>query len=122
MHITPRLSVEGPDRDGNYELSLSGDDSPGHWLTRAEADALIAALQPWREMDSAPKDGTPILVDDGYRIEVADWGETSVWSDRKRGKGMAWCVGECKGDYNCRDTVEPKHWMPLPASALTSKE
>jgi len=120
MHITKRLSVEGPDTAGGHRLHCGSLCTA--YLTRAEADALIAAFNPWRDMDSAPKDGTPILVDDGYRIEVADWGETSVWSDRQSGKMMDWCVGECDGDYNSRATIEPKRWMPLPASSLTRKE
>lgn len=72
-------------------------------------------MSDWQPMATAPKDGTRILVWDGhYRMEVADWGERSVWSDRQIGKGMQWCVGECDGEYNSRNEIEPTHWMPLP--------
>jgi hypothetical protein len=47
--ISKRLSVEGPDRDGEYELTLSDCDGRGslesHWISQAEADALIAAIR-----------------------------------------------------------------------------
>lgn len=46
--ISKRLSVEGPDVDGEYEVTLADDgcDPPySHYITRAEADALIATLQ-----------------------------------------------------------------------------
>lgn len=49
MQISKRLNVEGPDHDGDYELTLSECGDIGneyHYITRAEADALIAALQP----------------------------------------------------------------------------
>lgn len=74
-------------------------------------------MSDWQPIETAPKDGTPVLVWEYYTgISVADWGETSVYSDRKRGKGMDWCVGQCcdENDRNIRHTVEPTHWMPLP--------
>lgn len=47
--ISKRLSVEGPDSNGDYELTwLCGDcdRNDSDWINRAQADALIAALQP----------------------------------------------------------------------------
>ena len=48
VQISKRLSVEGPDRDGDYEVTLDRDWREGgpdyHYITRAEADALIDAL------------------------------------------------------------------------------
>lgn len=48
--ISHRLHIEGPDRDGDYEITIKdagvyGEDTY-HYITRAEADALIAALTP----------------------------------------------------------------------------
>lgn len=44
--ISKRLSVEGPGADGEYELTLTGchGDDSSHWISRAQADALIDAL------------------------------------------------------------------------------
>lgn len=45
MQISRRLSVEGPDREGDFEVCLDGDAGADyHWINRTEADALIAAL------------------------------------------------------------------------------
>jgi hypothetical protein len=64
--ISKRLDVEGPDRDGEYELTLSdlGCDSGrhSHWITREEADRLIEALKP------APDDE----ADDPDRLDEED--------------------------------------------------
>lgn len=67
----------------------------------------------WHPIETAPKDGTAILVWDGYNQYVAFWGESSLWS-----KGAdQWCYGECSGEYNSHRAVyEPTHWMPLPAN------
>lgn len=64
-HISKRLSVFGPDSDGDYELTLEsldcGESPYSHFITREEADALIAALRP-PTPDRLPRaeDGTPI--------------------------------------------------------------
>lgn len=45
--ISNRLSIEGPDRDGDYELTWTCDycdRNDSHWIDRIQADALIAAL------------------------------------------------------------------------------
>jgi hypothetical protein len=47
--ISKRLSVEGPDQDGDYELTLTdcGDITNEYtYINRSQADALIAALMP----------------------------------------------------------------------------
>jgi hypothetical protein len=45
MKISDRLNVEGPDKDGDYELTFEVDGyNESHWITRTEADALIVAL------------------------------------------------------------------------------
>jgi len=51
----------------------------------------------WRTMDSAPKDGTRILVLDSGTIEIASY-DFNHW----------WVSGSDS------DTAVPTHWMPLP--------
>lgn len=99
MQITTRLSVEGPDAEGEYTLTLRAPEYPiSHAITRAEADALIAALNPWRPIASAPKDGREILVHDSGAVMIAWWDEMkSAWID------------------NGPMEPPPQHWMPLPA-------
>ncbi len=54
----------------------------------------------WQPIDTAPKDGTRILVvgADGY-VTIAHWQET-VWLD---------------DSFDCPDCPET-HWMPLPGT------
>ncbi len=64
----------------------------------------------WQPIETAPKDGTRILVWDGDLLAVADWDQPHVCA-----RTNAWCVGECDGEYNDRTTMwKPTHWMPLP--------
>lgn len=52
--ISRRLSIEGPDSDGDYELTLSecGDiENEYIYISRAEADLLIRALTPTEPKD-----------------------------------------------------------------------
>lgn len=54
MDISKRLSVEGPDQSGEYELCLTDCDegSSSHWIDRSEADRLIEALKPASSSDA----------------------------------------------------------------------
>lgn len=64
-------------------------------------DPLPPAANPWREIASAPKDGTDILlVGKGGEYHVAFWNGSS-WDD---------------GDFNNNLGTHMTHWMPLPCS------
>lgn len=66
----------------------------------------------WQPIETAPKDGTNILVWDGYNQYVAFWGESSLWAR----KSDDWCYGQCSGEHNSYSTVdEPTLWQPCPA-------
>lgn len=71
-------------------------------MYRADARAAIAAMQQaqqWQGIESAPRDGTLILVPVGHGVmDVVSW-----W-------GGAW--RETANALAIRD--EPTHWMPLP--------
>lgn len=71
----------------------------------ATISAALAACDesPWRSMDSAPKDGTMVLLWCKYETphEVVGYFDTRI---------RLWLMGE-----DCDDT-EPTHWMPLPAA------
>lgn len=74
------------------------------------ADAVLAALaqpaQPegWRAMDSAPKDGTRVIVSDGLGVYGGAW-----WHERLE----VW--------LDC-DRCSPTHWRPLPPAHLAARE
>ncbi len=66
----------------------------------------------WQPIDTAPKDGTPILTDCGICLWVnpPDWGcpMEEGWHDCSFGGGIYSCADA--GDYRS----DPKLWMPLP--------
>ena len=69
----------------------------------------------WRTIDSAPKDGTDVLLcvwqEDGYgEIDVGSWGfiEKSDWYGSDV---IGWLS-------NYGRIEEPTHWMPLPSSPM----
>ena len=71
-------------------------------LTAAISAALAACDDSqWRGMDSAPKDGTYLLMlVDGYH-------DIGRWFDASGGGG--WWVCHCM-------PINPTHWMPLPVA------
>lgn len=74
---------------------------------------LAAKLNPWRPIETAPKDGTWILVPyphflrddtfDGFEIMIVKW------------KGVGWDTGAWMLHR------DPQHWLPLPAPPSEDK-
>ena len=72
-----------------------------------ELRAAIEAAQAWRPIETAPKDGTLVIVGaPGYASVSARWGWESPWID-----GW-WCDGHRSDAVGPEFT--PTHWMPLP--------
>lgn len=62
-------------------------------------------MSEWQPIETAPRDGTPVLLTNGDTMEVGGWQEG--W----RGKpGTFWCQG-CDEYPVC---INATHWMPLP--------
>jgi len=63
----------------------------------------------WLPIDSAPKDGSPILVNAGAEITTARWRPTPSQANGY----WALCI---YGDFASSDEVvpDPTHWQPLP--------
>ena len=58
----------------------------------------------WMPIDTAPKDGSAVLVWDGYNQTTAIWcAEFTGWELAVPSDGYI--------DSNC---ISPTHWMPLP--------
>lgn len=74
----------------------------------------------WRTMESAPRDGTRILVDFG-RVGV----HAVAWEDPENREGVAgWCVDDLKfGPYALRRYIETDvmGWMPLPGPKVVKE-
>jgi hypothetical protein len=70
----------------------------------------------WQPIETAPKDGTAILVwnglNSGFYTREQDMG-VALW--RKQAfpgnDRMRWCAKDCCDGVT---TYEPTHWMPLP--------
>lgn len=92
-------------------------------MLNATVESLKDALRTWSKIqwvsiDSAPKDGTPILVWDGYNQTVARWGHDDLWDNEPK----MWIYGECFGEYNVYNTIySPSHWSPLPEAPSGSE-
>lgn len=72
-------------------------------------EEALAQIPRWQPIETAPKDGTRILVATKYGIEVAEWEERAPqW-----GVVPAW-IGMGLSTYEEDRELTPTHWMPLP--------
>jgi hypothetical protein len=66
------------------------------------------AAHDWRPMDTAPKDGSPVLSWDGHHYAVV------AWSTRD----LCWFVADDQRD----DWETPLFWQPLPPPPASPEE
>lgn len=89
-------------------------------LDHREQDELEALLNPWPSIESAPRDGTQIVLRRGDRITTGKWlkwGDTRPDYDEhghcigevSQAPGAMWCVS----DPTFLAEGEPTHWQPL---------
>ena len=60
-------------------------------------------MMEWQPIETAPLDGTLVIIRDGLTVKTGHWSEISngCWVDPEYGDDLH---------------VEPTHWMPLPAA------
>jgi hypothetical protein len=78
--------------------------------------ALLAALMEWQPIETAPKDGTTVIVcRRAGKSRWRMWHPDEVWSD-------TW--GRIRDDeYNWQFAMEdPTHWIPLPEPPHAKKK
>jgi hypothetical protein len=77
----------------------------------------------WQPIETAPKDGTSILILRGETIpdipliEVASYSDGAAAEElgyREFAKYGAWMVWNAPDNWYLVDVAEPTHWMPLP--------
>jgi hypothetical protein len=87
----------------------------GHIARIAELERELEALRKdagWRAIETAPKDGTAVLVSEGRFCYSVEWNEEFDW----------WAVDDNKlGPFRLRGQA-PTHWMPLPPPPDAEKE
>lgn len=68
----------------------------------------------WRDIETAPKDGTEIILRRGERVGAAQW---IYWpASHEQCAGEGWTIG-LDGDA-WDEGKEPTHWMPMPTASL----
>jgi hypothetical protein len=81
---------------------------------RGESNAKGESVMEWQPIETAPKDGTPILV---WRkagiVWLAYWNDSflHVQSDQHM---PAWVVFDCEDPWFSETYQSPTHWQPLP--------
>lgn len=78
---------------------------------RAEVEALRADAPQWRPIETAPKDGTNVLLVNRKGNMAA-----GLWMDSLSGSGWYLRGGSLRPDTFFNDHHGPTHWMPLPAA------
>lgn len=111
MNVTSAFARNEYDQiamDGQRETQRKLLEARGVVQHQAEFIARLTELLTWKQIDTAPKDGTRILVYSCVHtwksIGIAYWGRSSPL-DRQ-----AWLGGHCHIDH----IDQPTHWMPLP--------
>jgi hypothetical protein len=74
-------------------------------------------MSEWQPIETAPKDGTRILLGGGWYDDEAG-GPVRVsmvarWAQLNRGT-HGWLIAEREGGYNNVTYDDPTHWMPVP--------
>lgn len=89
----------------------------------AEQADEVAVMTEWQPIDTAPKDGSWILLLHGETIpgvplvEVASFGDGLSAEElgyREFAKYGAWVIWNASDNWYLVDVAEPTHWMPLP--------
>ncbi len=66
----------------------------------------------WQPIETAPKDGSQVLIAIGRRIEIAAWNENAEYDRFEVAPG--WQVFACEDGYYSVAIEKPTHWMPVP--------
>lgn len=67
----------------------------------------------WQPIETAPKDGTPILLARKEYIDIGLWDHTHIC--RQGAAPGSWMSGfDGSGPDGPEDDYWPTHWMPLP--------
>jgi len=124
LHAMWKLGHDNQVMSGGYRLAADwGSCVPRSFY--AAADRILSALtsprgSEWRDIATAPRDGTRVLVASGPRVREAWW--RTPWN----GAPMSSCYWSHGDDLVLLDDSVHRrgatHWMPLPAQPTTQEE
>ena len=102
--------VEALQKESEENCRLLGMSAERELALLAEIDRLKAKLAKteWQPIETAPMDGTRVLVTDGFMVGDAYF---------RRGD---WWLYECGDDWYSV-TINPTNWMPLPQPPTTEE-
>lgn len=99
---------------GKYDIEFNGDQGIIHDRVNLIKAALQSAIPQWKPIDTAPRDGTLILLNGGVLREPA----TGQWNDDKYATNPKPFFSHDRvrstGVIETREN-QPTHWMPLPS-------
>jgi hypothetical protein len=82
-------------------------------IFNAEIEKVEAApVEAWQPIETAPKDGTPVLVAYYMMFEPGVTRQSVCWNVSE-----TWCGGP-----SALNSFKPTHWMPLPAATLPATQ
>lgn len=97
---------------------------PAHWRSALESDLRLALVgREWQPIETAPKDGTHVLLSNGFSVAEGWWEHVEPYIREKRDvDGRYIDQDEHDGFDGWLDFIggmlpEPTHYMPLPAAA-----
>lgn len=94
----------------NYAYLPDGHLQKNWWESlHKSARAALSVMSKWQPIDTAPKDGTEIIIWDGSNIRIA----TFMYTDDD---------GQMKWFPDGMPFVVATHWMPLPSPPLPETE
>lgn len=90
------------------ETGVTNAQAVEYWNTRASPAPSVAPSREWQDIETAPKDGTRIILcwDDSATLPAH--------VELGKRKGFAWA-----NTYGHPFQGEPTHWMPLPAPPVS---
>jgi hypothetical protein len=110
--VDPETTVEVEFRNGDRLGSYCAD----YWTWPHDDSAydILALVQPqWRPIESAPRDGTPVMaaveVFDSTTRQSLGWDMHIIFADDETGQ----IHNDCEAGWRFDDYT---HWLPLPAT------
>jgi len=98
-----------------WDKAMAGSDEEWHMslFIMQDIPSLITELREtraaWRPIETAPKDGSYLLLCEGWFVTLGTWMKSDALRDE------AWIAFDSIRTIHKTTVMSPTHWMPLPA-------